>query len=283
VICYDYNITDKLSARSFEARIVGYTLIHEIYQVIDKNRKQRVLKDPKPINFINTDHNDPEDYAGSEDEIANINIKPEGNNPPSETILSDSPTLPPLPEKQKHHRKTTEEFTALYGSRQSTRKKQPSSKATSKAVEVDGDHPTDEQAHDRIYTTEWAYARQQERKQLRNYKVHSKITKEQIPDGTRIVDTKWVYTIKYKPHKTIEKFKVRKLGRGLTQEYGINYDKIYAQMMRPETWKMHLVIVLYRGWNIRQSDVVAAYLQAELDSQHKIYMVDINEKGETEY
>jgi len=52
-------------------------------------------------------------------------------------------------------------------------------------------------------------------------------------------------------------------------------------MMRPETFKMLLVITLYRGWAIRQWDVVAAYLQAEL--HHDVYVSDVNEKGETEY
>jgi hypothetical protein len=58
----------------------------------------------------------------------------------------------------------------------------------------------------------------------------------------------------------------------------MNYDETYAQMMRPEAWKMHLVVALHKGWDIRQWDVVAAYLQAELDLRHKIYVADINEK-----
>jgi hypothetical protein len=40
VICFDYNVTDKLSARSYEATIVGYTLTHRVYQVVDKNERQ---------------------------------------------------------------------------------------------------------------------------------------------------------------------------------------------------------------------------------------------------
>jgi len=52
-------------------------------------------------------------------------------------------------------------------------------------------------------------------------------------------------------------------------------------MMRPETFKMLLVIALYRKWTIRQLDVVAAYLQAPL--HHEVYISDVNENGETEY
>jgi transposase InsO family protein len=39
VVCFDYNVTDKLSARNYEARIVGYTLTHRVYRVIDKNER----------------------------------------------------------------------------------------------------------------------------------------------------------------------------------------------------------------------------------------------------
>jgi len=80
---------------------------------------------------------------------------------------------------------------------------------------------------------------------------------------------------------SVEKCKAQKVGRGFTQEQGVNYDEIYAQMMRPETLKMPLVIALYRDWEIRQWDVVAAYLQADL--HHKVYVSNVNEKGEIEY
>jgi hypothetical protein len=87
VIFYDYNVMDKLSTRIFEARIVGYTLTHGAYQVVNKNRKQRVSKDPKPIKFINTGPNDPGDYTSSEDENTNPNIELDRNNLPLEATL----------------------------------------------------------------------------------------------------------------------------------------------------------------------------------------------------
>jgi len=52
-------------------------------------------------------------------------------------------------------------------------------------------------------------------------------------------------------------------------------------MMRPEIFKMLLVIALFRGWEIRQWDVVATYLQALL--HHDVYVSDINEDEEIEY
>jgi len=59
-----------------------------------------------------------------------------------------------------------------------------------------------------------------------------------------------VYLVKRKADRTIEKYKARKVGRGFTQEEGINYDETYAQMMRTETFKILLVIALYQEWAI---------------------------------
>ena len=95
------------------------------------------------------------------------------------------------------------------------------------------------------------------------------------------MDTKWVYVIKRRSDGSIEKYKARNVGRGFTQEYGVNYDETYFQMMRPETFKALLVIAMYRNWDIRQWDVVAAYLQALL--KHDIYISHVNEDGEIEY
>jgi hypothetical protein len=143
-----------------------------------ENGKQRVSKNPKPIKSIKMGLNDRDNYTSSEDEILNPNIEPEGNNPSPETILPSHSTLSPLPEKHMHHRKTAEEFTALYGNRESIHKKRPTSKARTKAVGIDKDHSTDEQARNGIYATKWAYARQRECEQLRNYGVCSIIKKD---------------------------------------------------------------------------------------------------------
>jgi hypothetical protein len=61
-----------------------------------------------------------------------------------------------------HHQKTAEEFTTLYGNRGSICKKHPTLKARTKAVGIDKDHFTNEQAQKGIYATKWTYARKRE-------------------------------------------------------------------------------------------------------------------------
>jgi hypothetical protein len=48
--------------------------------------------------------------------------------------------------KQKCQRKTAQEYTELYASRQSTRNKKPTEKAAAQAIGANKDHPTKDQA-----------------------------------------------------------------------------------------------------------------------------------------
>jgi hypothetical protein len=114
----------------------------------------------------------------------------------------------------------------------------------------DRDHPTEEQGRSRQYLEEWQKARERERGQLQRYGVYSKIDK--IPDGVKPVDTKWVYVIKRRCDRSIEKFKARKVGRGFSQEKGENFEDTSAQIARLETWQILFTIALARGWKVRQ-------------------------------
>jgi len=49
VICYDYEVTDKLSARSYEARIIGYTQTFGTYWVRKNDGSYKLTKSPTPV------------------------------------------------------------------------------------------------------------------------------------------------------------------------------------------------------------------------------------------
>lgn len=278
VRCFDYSVSDKLSPRFFEGRIIGYTHSHGIYQVLDKKGGVKLAKNPRPI----------QDEEESESLWDTLPENPHEDSEPidtTETVKQEPATTPetpddppPAPRKPRNRKNWPD----IVGRREpSTRIKRPTWKARTGAVGTDQDHPTDQQARNSPQAKEWAIVRQKERAQLEKYNVFTRVKKDDIPTGAKIVDTKWVYVIKRQPDGSIETYKVRNVGRGFTREHGVNYDKTYSQMMRPETFKILLVIALYYGWDVRQWDVVAEYLQALL--RHDIYISDINEEGEIEY
>ena len=149
----------------------------------------------------------------------------------------------------------------------------------------DDDHPTDEQARNHpTKAYEWTNARKIEREKLQKYGVYTKVQKHEVPENLHLVDTKWVYDVKKDNAGNITRYRARKVGRGFTQEYGLNYHETYSQMARSESWRILLAIAINTpGWTVMQWDVKAAYLQADLDPEHQIYVKDLTESGETEY
>ena len=146
----------------------------------------------------------------------------------------------------------------------------------------DDEHPIDEQARSCPKAHEWAKARQIEREKLQKYGVYTIV--HQIPSGVQPVDTKWVYDVKKDNAGHITRYRARKVGRGFTQEYGLNYHETFSQMARSESWRVLLAIAINTpGWTVMQWDVKAAYLQADLHPKHQIYVKDLTESGETEY
>ena len=73
------------------------------------------------------------------------------------------------------------------------------------------------------------------------------------------------------------------MGRGFTQEYGLNYHETFSLMARSQSWRVLLTLAINHGWTVMQWDVKAAYLQGNLDPEHPTYVKDLTESGETEY
>jgi hypothetical protein len=118
---------------------------------------------------------------------------------------------------------------------------------------VHPDSPTYEEAMEGPYRKEFLEAMEKERQQLQRYNVYNEATATDIPEHEKIIDTKWVLSIKRKTDGTIETFKARKVVRGYVQESKKHYDETFAQVARPETWKILLLLLALReGWVMEQ-------------------------------
>ena len=254
----------RMDPRAIECRIMQYTETHGIYLVVNHSGKRLLTKDPRPV--------ETEEDSESEDE-------PDNWKDPVFDIgekLVESFETPAAPRKSKRIKENLELGKGISNYQDLINKG-----LTGNRVGHDDDHPTEEQVNNMPANVahEWAAAREVERAKLRQYGVYTIVN--HIPEGHRPVDTKWVYDVKRDDRGNLLRRRARKVGRGFTQEFGVNYGETFSQMSRSETWRILLVLAVQNNWAIRQWDVKAAYLQAPLT--HEVYVQDINEKDQTEY
>ena len=88
-----------------------------------------------------------------------------------------------------------------------------------------------------------------------------------LPEGRKAIDTKWVFKVKKDAYGQVEKFKARLVARGFTQQQGLDYDEIYAPVVRHATLRIFIVLSQYWKFRITQLDIVTAYLNSKLDKE----------------
>jgi hypothetical protein len=87
------------------------------------------------------------------------------------------------------------------------------------------------------------------------------------PKDMNLISTKWVFKIKMLPNGQINKYKARPCVRGFSQEYGVDYFKTFAPIVRMESLRILLALAIAQGWEIHQMDVVSVYLLGDLEKE----------------
>ena len=90
------------------------------------------------------------------------------------------------------------------------------------------------------------------------------IRRSAMPAGANIMNCHFVFTVKRKADGSIEKFKARLVADGNTQKHGIDFDRIFATVVKTLTIRLVLAIAAARDYNLTSIDIRQAYLQGEL-------------------
>ena len=90
------------------------------------------------------------------------------------------------------------------------------------------------------------------------------------PADRKIIGSKWVFKIKRDSMGNIEKYKARLVAKGFTQVEGLDYDELFAPVIRFDSLRLLLAIAATKGWRPQQMDVTAAFLYPELHEE--LYM-----------
>lgn len=91
------------------------------------------------------------------------------------------------------------------------------------------------------------------------------------PKGKNIIGCKWVFSLKRKPDGSVEKYKARLVAHGCSQKYNVDYKETFAPVVRHSVIRLFLSLAAQHKLLVNHIDVVAAYLNADLDEE--VYMM----------
>jgi Reverse transcriptase (RNA-dependent DNA polymerase) len=107
----------------------------------------------------------------------------------------------------------------------------------------------------------WLQAMREEIDSINNNQTWSLV--EPVP-GQRVIGLKWVYKIKKDSEDRVIKYKARLVAQGYVQQYGVDYEEVFAPVARMETIRMLMAIAVQDGWLFHHMDVKFAFLNGDL-------------------
>nr|GFC01687.1 copia protein [Tanacetum cinerariifolium] len=87
------------------------------------------------------------------------------------------------------------------------------------------------------------------------------------PKGVRPIRTKWVLKNKKDKRGIVIRNKARLVAQGHTQEEWIDYDEVFAHVVRIEAIGLFLAYASFMGFTVYQMDVKSAFLYGTIDEE----------------
>ncbi|CAN6583524.1 unnamed protein product [Malus baccata var. baccata] len=91
-----------------------------------------------------------------------------------------------------------------------------------------------------------------------------------LPNGKKVMGSKWIYKTKFNSNGSIERHKARLVAQDFTQTYVIDYKETFAPVAKMNTVRVLLSVAVSNAWPLFQMDVKNAFLYGDLEKE--VYM-----------
>lgn len=146
---------------------------------------------------------------------------------------------------------------------QSTRERRPPSRHgewVTVASEDIAEPTTVREALSGPYAEQWHKAMQQEINSLHKHNVW---TLTELPEGRKVIGSKWVFKVKHNADGSVEKHKARLVAQGFSQKYGVDYDETFSPVVRFESIRTVIALAVKKGLKMHQMDVLILLFSME--------------------
>ncbi|KAG7583121.1 GAG-pre-integrase domain [Arabidopsis suecica] len=115
--------------------------------------------------------------------------------------------------------------------------------------------------HEANKSREWINACEDEISSIEKHRTWDLVD---LPAGSKPIGLKWVFKLKRNSDGSINKHKARLVAKGYVQQYGVDFEEVFAPVARIETIRLLIDLAASHGWEIHHLDVKTAFLHGEL-------------------
>lgn len=245
---------------------VGYDENCKAYRLLDMNTNKIILA--RDVKFIENISNCKE-HKIETDEITEIKLSDQTveTHTESEELINEGTmdNQDIFYESLNEENVEIEEEMAVASNRYPIRERHRPKRYACKAIVCEPTNRSEAlQRDDKIH---WQDAMQEEYNALMKNKTW---TLEQLPPGKKAIGSKWTYKIKTDANGNIIKHKARLVAQGFSQKYGIDYDEVFAPVVKQATIRTLLTVAGVKKMQIKHIDIRTAFLNGDITEE--IYM-----------
>jgi hypothetical protein len=151
---------------------------------------------------------------------------------------------------------------------QSERLSQPPERCSPGLFLTDTGEPTTyREAMEATDAASWQVAMESEMNSIRANKTWDLV---ELTRNQKAIPCKWVYRLKQVSDSSSPKYKAHIIAKGFRQQYGVDFDKVFAPIVKMTTLRFLLGVVTLEDLELLQLDVKTTFLHGDLDEE--IYM-----------